>query len=122
MSTSEQKISIEPGYVLVERPENYEVIWSEQPAKLMEIAAACKKADCRKVLIMGSRTKVNLSVADIFDLGEKISKLQLQIAVVESHDASNEEVNFLEAVTMNRGRPIQFFDNEQDAKDWLSDS
>ena len=119
MGTSESKISIQPGYVLVERPQDYEVVLSEQPARLMEISAACEKARCRKVLILGPRTKVRLSVPDIYDLGHEIAKLRLQIAVVELHDASSEDVEFLENVVMNRGAPIQFFDNEQDAKNWL---
>ncbi len=119
MGTSKQRISLQSGYLLVERPQDYEVVWSEQPARLMEMSAACKEAGCRKVLILGPRTKVRLSVSDIFDLGKEIAKLGLRIAVVELHDASNEDVELLENVAMNRGGPIQFFDNEQDAKDWL---
>ncbi|MCZ6898348.1 MAG: hypothetical protein O7D95_06565 [Betaproteobacteria bacterium] len=119
MDNSEHKISIQPGYVLVERSQDYKVVLSEQPAKLMEMSAACKEAGCRKVLILGHRTKVRLSTQEIFELGKEIAKLSLQIAVVELHDASKENVEFLENVVVNRGVPIQFFDNEQDAKDWL---
>ena len=119
MSSSEQTISTKPGYVLVERPQDYEVVASEQPARLMEISAVCNEAGCGKVLIVGPRTKVSLSTMDIFDLGERIAKLRLQIAVVELHDASEEDVRFLENVASNRGGPLQFFDNTQDAKDWL---
>ena len=120
MGTSEHKLSIQPDYLLVERAQDYEVVFSEQPARLMEIAAACKKAACRKVLILGPRTTVKLSVVDIFNLGQAIAKLGLWIAVVELHDASNENVAFLENVTTTRGGPIKFFDNEQDAKKWLN--
>ena len=119
MSNSEQKISVQPGYLLVERPEDYEVVWSEQLARLREISAAYKDAGCRKVLVLGPRTRVRLSMVDIFNLGEEIAKSGLQVAVVESHDASSDKVGFLETVVSNRGRPIQFFDNEQEAKDWL---
>jgi hypothetical protein len=119
MDNSEYQISIQPGYVLVERAQDYEVVLSEQPAILMAISASCKEAGCRKVLILGPRTKVRLSVQNVFDLGQEIAKLGLRIAVVESHDAPNENVRFLENVATNRGGPIQFFDNEQHAKDWL---
>ncbi len=104
---------------MVERPPDYEVVWSEQPANLLELSAYCKDAGCRKVLILGPRTKVRLSVSDIYKLGNEIAKLGLQIAVVELHDASKKDVRFLGNVVSNRGRAIQFFDNEQDAKDWL---
>ena len=119
MDNSEQKISIQPGYVLIERPQDYKVVWSELPARLMEISAACEEAGCRKVLILGPRTKVRLSVLDIYNLGQEIAKLGLRIAVVELHDVSKENVRFLENVVANRGGPFQFFDDEQDAKDWL---
>lgn len=119
MGNSEQQISIQPGYVLVERPPDYEVVWTEQPAELKKISAFCKEAGCRKMLVLGPRTKVTLSLLDIYNLGEEITKLGLQIAVVELHDASKEDVKFLEDVVINRGISIQFFDNEQDAKDWL---
>ncbi len=42
----------------------------------------------------------------------------VQVAVVESHEASEKDVEFLKNIASNRGRPIQFFDNPQDAKDW----
>ena len=86
---------------------------------LMEMSTFCKEAGCRKVLILGPKTKVDLAVLDIYDLGKEIAKLDLRIAMVESHDASNEDVYFLETVVWNRGGPIQFFDTEKEAKDWL---
>ena len=119
MGNSEQQISIQPGYVLVERPPYYEVVLREQPAALKEISAICKETGCRKVLVVGLRTKVTLSSLDIFHLGEEITKLGLQIAVAELHDASKEDVRLLEIVANDRDGPMQFFDNEQDAIDWL---
>ena len=120
MGRLDYRITIQPDYVLVERPSDYEVVWNEQPAMLMEMSALCKEADCRKVLILGPNTKVNLSILDIADLGKKIAELGLQIAMAESHDASNKEVNFLESIVVHRGGGlIQFFDTEKEAKDWL---
>jgi len=119
MSALEYKLTIQRDYLLVERPHDYEVVISEQSERLREISAACKDADCRKVLIIGPKTTVKLSVTELFNLGHEIARLGLQIAVVELHDASNADVKFLENVVQNRGNPIQFFDNTQDAKEWL---
>ena len=119
MDNSEHKISVQPGYVLIERAQDYKVVWSEQPAFLREISAVCKEAGCQKVLILGPRTKVRLTMSEILDLGKGIAKLGVQIAVAESHDASNEDVKFLENTVGYRGVPFKFFDNEQDAKGWL---
>ena len=119
MGKSDYKISIQSEYVLVERPRDYEVVLNEQPAMLMELSSVCEEAACRKVLILGPRTKVSLSELDIYDLGKEIAKLNLKIAVAESHDASKEDVKFLETVVWNRGGPIKFFDSEMEAKYWL---
>jgi len=50
------------------------------------------------------------------------AKIRLQIAVVESHDASKDDGRFLETVVFNRGGPLQFFDTEDKARDWLENS
>jgi len=86
---------------------------------LMDISAFCKEADCQNVLIRGPQTSVKLSPLDIHELGKEIAKLNLRIAVAESHDASDEDVKFLEDVVWNRGRPIKFFNSELEAKYWL---
>ena len=86
---------------------------------LAELAEFCACADCRKVLIRRQNTKVGLAPLDIYDLGKEIAKHHLQIAVVETHNASDDDVNFLETVAQNRGGPIHFFDDEESAKRWL---
>ena len=119
MSDPEYAISIQTGYVLVEDPPNYEVIWIEQRPKLQAISAACSEAGCRKVLLRGSNTKVKLSVPEIFLLGVEVAKLNLKIAIVQTHDASKKDEELLENASTNRGGQIRFFDKEQDARDWL---
>ena len=119
MGNADYKISNQPGYILVERTQGYEVVLDDQPAMLADISAACKEAGYRKVLLLGPETKVKLSIMDIFELGQEIANVGLKIAVVESHDALTESVDFLENVTFNRGGAIEFFDDERDAKNWL---
>jgi hypothetical protein len=119
MAAINQTISIKDGYVLVERPAGYEVNLSDQKLQLKKIAAACDEVGNRKVLIVGPRTKVNLSVFDIFHLGCLIAKYKLQVAVVELHDASTKDKNFFETVIANRWIPTKFFNNEKDARKFL---
>ena len=119
MGRPDYKISIQDGYVLVERPEGYEVAANALPAMLTELSEFSKIAGCQKVLVLGPKTKVNLALLDIYDLGSEIANLHLQIAMVESHDAPDEDVSFLENVVANRGDPIRFFDTEEEAKGWL---
>lgn len=112
-------ISIEFGYLRVERKANLEVVLDEQSEMLRAILAACRDADCHKVLLCGPRTSVNLSTMDILELGNEIANTRLQIAVVESHNATADDVAFLENVAWNRGGMIRFFDSEDDARGWL---
>lgn len=119
MADSRQTISIERDYILVERQPNYEVIPSEQSSRLLEISSVCEQTGFFKVLVTGPHTKVHLSTMDIYALGEQMSRLGMQIAIVETHDASSDDVKLLENVASNRGRPVQFFDTIQEAKDWL---
>ena len=119
MPDPEYNISIQSGYVLVEDPPEYDVVWGEQTAKLKAIAAACAEAGCKTVLIRGSKANVKLSTIQIHDLGKEVGKLNLKIAVVTSHDAPWDEVILLEATAKNRGSPIRFFHREKDAKEWL---
>ncbi len=119
MPDPEYKISVQSGYVLVEDPPNYDVVWIEQPPKLQAISAACSEAGYRKVLIRESNANVRLTVTQIFNLGKDVGKLGLKIAMVSTHDASQENERLLENTASNRGLPIRFFDNAQDARNWL---
>jgi len=119
MRDSEQTISIRPDHILVERPPGYEIVHSDQPKALLELSAACNEADCKKVLVVGPRTRVSLSAFDILELGKEIAKLDIRMAIAELHDASTDAVSLLKVVALNRGSKIRFFDNVKDAKDWL---
>lgn len=122
MGKSNFKISVRRDYILVERPKDYEVVLDEMPAMLAELSAACKEAGCRKVLILGPKTHARLETMEIHDLGNLIATTRLQIAIVELHDAPDDDVAFLETVVFNRGGPLQFFRDETEAKNWLADS
>jgi hypothetical protein len=121
MGASTSRISIRQGYVLVERPDDYEIDLSQQRKDLARIAALCAEANCRKVLALGGRArlKVKISGVDIFGLGKSVAELGLTVAVVMPHDGSKEDERFFEDVVTNRGAAIRFFSNEQEARKWL---
>ena len=119
MSDAGYVISFQSGYVLVEDPPNYDAVWNEQRLKFQAISAACSEAGYTNVLIRGSQTNVKLTTAQIFALGQEIAKLKLTIAIVSRHGAAKEGERLLENAATNRGSPVRFFDNEQDARDWL---
>jgi hypothetical protein len=112
-------ISIKSGYVLVEEPANFEVIWKKQKSRLREISAACLEGNTKKVLVIGTATKVHLSMTELLMLAREISKLELKAALVVSNDISSEMKPLFEEISTNRGSPIQFFEKEKDARAWL---
>ena len=85
----------------------------------------CRETNTEKVLavlqlkgevpVMGSYNVV--THADQFGWSRR-----LRMAVVDLNDESREGNRFTETVAVNRGYQIKVFDNENDAKDWLSDT
>jgi hypothetical protein len=119
MENSEQKISIRPDHILVERPPGYEIVLSQQSKDLLKLSTVSNETGCKKVLVVGPRTKVRLSPFDLLELGKRIAKIDVQMAIVEIHDASNDAMSLLKSVAYNRGSRIRFFENMEDAKGWL---
>ena len=102
MGKSSQELSLQSDYVHVERRRGYEVSIEEQAELLQELAQYCDEVDCRKGLILGESTKVDLGPLDIYELGKEIAKYDLQIVVAG-----------------NRGGPGQFFADQDEARAWL---
>lgn len=119
MPEPKQTISVQAGYVLVERSEGYEVNAEEVPATLTKIHNACEMAGCYKVLVDGPNTRVRLSTFDMYRFGELIVQLGLKLAIIENHDATSDDERFLENVTNNRGQPMRFFKSRSEAVQWL---
>ena len=119
MAGASYTIRVEGGCVVVDDPPDYELVWSEQPAKLKAIAEACSRVGTRKVLIRGTTAQVKLTPAEIFKFGEEIARLGLRVALVTSVDASPKDQQFFTHVTRNRGSWIRPFSDEGEARAWL---
>ena len=119
MTEMKQTISILDDHILVERPPGYEVEITEQISDLADLQAISDETGLKKVLVVGPKTNVKLSPFDVLELSKLIAKLDVQLAIVELHDASDDAVELLSSAAFNRGSTIRFFDNEVDAKAWL---
>ena len=120
MSPNKFTIELDDGYVRVAREADYEVFAGDMPWLLDQISVACRESGCRKVLVTGTDTQVHLSTMEVFDLGETIAEMGLRVAIVEVHDAPDEDAEFLGAVAFNRGGGVEFFETESAALKWLS--
>ena len=117
--TPEYLITHQTGYILVEDPPNYSVVWSDLPSKIEAVSTACEEANCRKVLIRGTTVKMHLTTRELFELGNAIAKLRLQIAIVNTSGVLKEDKALLEEVAANDNSTLRFFDDEDSALDWL---
>ena len=116
---TDYRLSVEPDYVLVERDREVKVDADDRPQMLQALSSFCEEAACRKVLILGNSVRVNLSALDILSLAGEIAETKLRIAVVESPDARDDDVRFLESAVWNRGGYMRFFTSEAEARYWL---
>lgn len=117
--TTHENISVESGYVRIERGAGFTVDLAGATGYVNQLAMLCNEAGVRNILIVGPQTNVELSTMDIMELGSLIADARLKVAMVEEHDAPAGDVAFLENVAWNRGGLIRFFRDEESALDWL---
>ena len=119
MTEKNYTISVQEDLLCVERIADTTVAMPDQAEMIQEILVTCRETGRRNVLVTGSGVKVSLSTLDLLQIGNEVANARLRVAVVESHDASADDVSFLENVAWNRGGLIRFFDSEPDAREWL---
>lgn len=119
MNDSGYAIHVEPGCVIVNEAPNYVVRWPDQKEMLAETVEACQQAQTSRVLILGSTTRVEMSQLELFEMAKEVARLQLTVAIVSQHDATETDAQFFGNVASNRGAPVAFFESESDARTWL---
>ena len=90
----------------------------------VQAIALAKENDCGLFLCDYSRSDVNFSVTDVYDLPELYAAEGLErsarIAVISPQSKAGARVaQFHETVSVNRGWNARLFDERQDALDWL---
>ena len=89
-----------------------------------DIAAACSKHDCRRVLGVGNTTRP-VSISEAYDHAQLFHDLDLisgfRVAWVELNPEFRDTQRFIDTVCYNRGIPGRAFDSIDEARDWLLD-
>ena len=88
---------------------------------MKEVIAACEKHDCYRVLIHEKLTGPRLEAMDVFNLASEgamrlLGRFEAVAYVDEEMGAMGD---FAESVAVNRGMPIAFFSNIEDAERWI---
>lgn len=95
-------------------PESNDILWAE-------LAKACRKYKCLKVLTEGSNQKRRITSMDAYQSGaqaaESIPGMTLAICI---DDYTPDEITqFFKNVAYNRGARIEFFNDKKKALAWL---
>ncbi|HNQ65047.1 MAG TPA: hypothetical protein PK004_01290 [Smithella sp.] len=95
-------------------PESNDILWAE-------LAKACRKYKCLKVLTEGSNQKRRITSMDAYQSGaqaaESIPGMTLAICI---DDYTPDDITqFFKNVAYNRGARIEFFNDKKKALAWL---
>lgn len=88
---------------------------------MKEVLAACEKHDCYRALIHEKLSGPRLEAMDVFNLASEgaMRLLGRFEAIAYVDEEMGEMGDFAESVAVNRGMPIAFFSNLEDAERWI---
>jgi hypothetical protein len=86
------------------------------------ISEACSRYDCRKVLVTARQFKRELDTAQAFDSGVEAAKTipGLSLALCLKGHVPDDLSSFFVTVALNRGARVEFFEDEDLARKWLT--
>lgn len=101
-----------PGFTF--RSESIDEVWGT-------IGSACKKYSCFKVLVEVRKFDRELDTAAAFDSGVAASKIVkgLKIALCFPGYEPDDISEFFKTVAYNRGTLVEFFQDADEAREWL---
>ncbi len=80
----------------------------------------CDEYDCRRILIEGVAPQSELEPAEVVEAGHRAATVpNVWIAYNLTNHVPNEQSELYEAVAASKGVRVKFFDNSQDALNWL---
>lgn len=93
-------------------------------AYLQQMLRECRRRDCYRVLINEQLEGPRLGAMDVFAVASKGSMDALGVfdAIAYVDPGMGDMGKFAETVAINRGMPVAFFNNEDDAIEWLSEN
>jgi hypothetical protein len=108
-------------YIHIIHAPDYEITPQSNDKLWAELALACKKHKCLKVLAEGHHQIRKINSMDAYQSGaqasEAIPGLALAICIYEY--TPDETTRFFTNVAFNRGASIEFFNDKKKALDWL---
>jgi hypothetical protein len=88
---------------------------------MQEVLTAAEKHDCFRVLINERLTGPRLEAMDVYNLASEgaMRVLGRFEAIAYVDEAMGDMGDFVESVSVNRGMPLAFFSNVEDAREWI---
>ena len=80
----------------------------------------CKEYDCKRILVEGIAPAVELGPKDVIDAGARTATVpNLWLAFNLKNHVPNEQSELYEVIAASKGVRVKFFDNSEDALNWL---
>ncbi len=119
--SSDFSVQFNGSYIHLIHAPNYEISPESNDILWAELAKACRKYKCLKVLTEGSNQKRRITSMDAYQSGaqaaESIPGMTLAICI---DDYTPDEITqFFKNVAYNRGARIEFFNDKKKALAWL---
>lgn len=110
------------NYIYVRHFEDFIVSAQSMNIFWEDLAAFCKTYNCKKVLAEGNIFKRKMSTVEAFQFGNTAGKkiLGLWLAFVFPEYQADVTTDFFKTVAKNRGVRIDFFNDYEDALQWLN--
>lgn len=108
-------------YIHIQHGENFEITPERMEKFWNELAEACEKYDCRRVLAEGIAPKRKMDMMSAYKSGTRASQTspRLTLACCFPGYKTDEITEFFKIVAENRGVRVEFFVRREDALRWL---
>jgi len=110
------------AYIHVIHPPDYEITLKSLERLWKELAQACQKYNCRKILTESTQPKRRMDTTDAIESGfqalNAVPGVKIAICIYEY--VPDRTSQFFSDVVHNRGAQIEFFNDKEKALEWLS--
>ena len=120
--SSDFTIVPEDSYIRVVFPGEDRVTSDNVLERWTAIGEACKKHNCRKILVEAQQIVRQLDTTDVLKAGGALPEMDLhgiRVAFAVPDYETDDTTKFFETVAHNRGIYISFFKSKEEALSWL---
>lgn len=118
--SSDLSIEFRGSYLHVKLPPGFEITPEKTTILWLTIGDACQEYVCKRVLVEGTISSRQMTMADVYDSGKGVGDIGgLRLACLFYDYPSDETTDFFKMVASNHGVLVEFFNDRTEALRWL---